>query len=649
MVSKRIVVFLLIIIFILVFFDTAIPSFAASASLHIDAPGTVAAGKIFYFTVSESADTEDAIGIVASNASKLAPYFKFSERDKGTHKFKIFMYKCGINFIKVYDLNNPDIYDICKINVTPGDLSSIDVMPLNVTVVSGRSVKFSFSFKDVFGNTMSMPEDTSIYVESTEQSAGGVYTGNGQFVFNGEGKCKIVVKSGETVGVANVYVVKNKKDFIYADLHISNGGPRENASYNIILKNGSKALKKGSIARVYFPYEIIFPCPCHKKIVGKDILFNGIPLSAPPLITVDGYNHIVQFTIPQTIKPFSKFSIIFQKSAGIKNPLLQATQLSVVFSEYRGIFFTNPVEIYNLIDTPSVYAFPSYTGRKSDFVFVFHTLDGFHLNGGDKIGIVFPFGSVLPKNPEASYISINNCKLPHTYNVSKWNSRTYIINLPFNIYSGQTIVIKVSKKIGIQLPCYEGFYDGGIIYNFDIKTVKSKPMYIKYKPLFDVSAHLPSTGNRTGIYSFSPEVSLSLASTYGYIANKIFYSLDNGHFVEYDAPFSIGEGKHIITYYAENTLGLHSAVKSIAVTVDLTPPKIIYEKSIKITENVSKVIFLSNEPLSKVTVNGWYTVCDFNGEFYVFMKSDVSSAFIDAEDLAGNETKGLINFNKSGN
>jgi len=64
---------------------------------------------------------------------------------------------------------------------------------------------------------------------------------------------------------------------------------------------------------------------------------------------------------------------------------------------------------------------------------VHFALNGYSLTKGDKIGISFPFGTFLPDNPDYRLITINGAHILQRVRIEKYNFRTYIIELPFDI------------------------------------------------------------------------------------------------------------------------------------------------------------------------------------------------------------------------
>jgi len=627
---------------------------SSTVRLKITGPSSVIAGEVYKVTVSIT-DSEGnpflskqiAVGVAATSGIDGIPvFFKFSKGNKGTRTFNVKFLKSGIAEIKVFDLNSPDVFAKYNVVVSPGPITSISVNPREITVYNGETYKFGVELSDTQGNISNDISSVNVEVDPLEGSAHGNYLGDGRFQFYGEGKCQVVFEKGTAFSSVNVFVVKDKRDFLFVNLKSDNFGFRVNSGYEITIKNGGKKIEKGNTIKLYFPVDVLFPCPCHKKILNTDILFNGKNLLQNPSLDCNGFWHILTFKSVSNVKPYETFTINVRKSAGILNPMRDKKFLVGVFvAPYSHIYYSNFQTIGNLIDTPKLYAFPSITARNADFVFVFHTLKGFKLEKGSPMGLVFPYGSILPDFPNASNFSINGYSLWKGSVITKWNKNTYVITLPFDLGPNQTVVINVSKNAGITLPPYEGYYNGGIIYDFSILTVRSTYLYVKYAPLMEVYSHLPeSHSSINGLYDFNPQISLNSVSTYGYVKTTIMYSVDNpDEFNVYEKPFTVkGEGTHIIQYYAVNTLGIKTSLHTLKLVIDTTPPAITLKEIVRVKGNKKKYVFSSSEVLSSVYVNGYYTICGLNKEFYAILPGKVDKLTVNATDLAGNTKKEIF-------
>ncbi|GEM_PF-2846009 len=624
---------------------------ARTYGIRIECPNKVVAGNVYNFTVSVT-DSEGnvidnskaALGFAYGEVEGLRSFYKMSEADHGVHTFRVKFLRSGLSVVKVFDLRNPGVFKECKINVLPGVPYSLILNPRNVTVYPGEEYAFDVKLFDKNGNAINDLSDVKMYVNRISDSASGIYKGNGVFKFFGKGQCQVVAVCDNAEVSSNVYITNSKEDFLKVRLSLTNHGFRHISSYTVDIRNGKKFIPSGSAVSLYFPVNVVFPCPCHKKILNTDITVDGVNLNVNPTLKCNGYWHILTVKMPVSVKSFGRFCITLKESATIMNPMREKSfSVGVKADPYDYIYYSNYVSVGNLIDTPSVYAFPAITHGNPDFVFVFHTKSGFYMKKGDPIGLVLPYGSELPDLPPANNFSVNGYDLWYKTVITKWNKRTYVLPLPFDIGPNETVVIKISKTAGILLPPYEGSYQCGIIYNFNIPTVKSHPLYIRYKPLLNVNAKLPPHISRIpNLYNFNPTITLTYDSTYGYISTNIYYSVDHSKFKLYSGKFEIkGDGRHDVRYFAENTLGIKSETKSFSLSVDTKPPEIKFFEVVRAGKKF-RIVFESDELLSSVYINGNYTVCGLNRKFYIFSESGSGKFEIVATDLAGNENREKI-------
>jgi hypothetical protein len=73
---------------------------------------------------------------------------------------------------------------------------------------------------------------------------------------------------------------------------------------------------------------------------------------------------------------------------------------------------------------------------------------------------------------------------------------------------------------------------------------------------------------------FGAEVELSLVSIDPISGtNQSYYRLDEGNWALFEAPFTVGEGRHVIGWYATDRAGNHGNYSSQAIDVDLSSPR----------------------------------------------------------------------------
>jgi len=99
------------------------------------------------------------------------------------------------------------------------------------------------------------------------------------------------------------------------------------------------------------------------------------------------------------------------------------------------------------------------------------------------------------------------------------------------------------------------------------------------------------------------------------------------------------EGTYAIRYKALDKWGITSVEREFVFSIDKTPPFFYLDKIEPVGNNKLRYLFKCSEPLSFVTINGFYTICGFDKTFYaIFEKGRFDLLKIQAIDLAGNET-----------
>jgi phosphoesterase family protein/PKD domain-containing protein len=86
------------------------------------------------------------------------------------------------------------------------------------------------------------------------------------------------------------------------------------------------------------------------------------------------------------------------------------------------------------------------------------------------------------------------------------------------------------------------------------------------------SGSLSGTAGQAGWYVSNVSASLTATDATSGVAN-ISYRLDSGSWAIYAAPLTLGEGRHVLSYYATDVAGLSGSVQSTNVSIDLTPPE----------------------------------------------------------------------------
>jgi hypothetical protein len=212
--------------------------------------------------------------------------------------------------------------------------------------------------------------------------------------------------------------------------------------------------------------------------------------------------------------------------------------------------------------------------------------------------------------------------------------------VPFDIEGDKDIWVIFNKQIGIKPPLGEKVVHGSVYIRFDISPVNSVPFFIDYVPFLEVEARSDKTPSLNNY--FNSNVILRLWSNSGIFNDEIsiFYSINGGNWIQYtDEILFDKEGTYSIRYKALDKWGVTSGEKKFDFIIDKTPPVFYLERMEQVGSNKVKYLFRCSEPLSFVTVNGFYTICGFNKTFYaIFERGRFDVLKVHAIDLAGNET-----------
>ncbi len=612
---------------------------ANSESFEIIAPQQVSAGMQFSFTIKTN-NLSQYTGISFSTNSERSQLPDNLLLAKGSESvfLKARFLNAGKYFLKAYSLKNPSHFAIALITVLPGDPQSGSIFPHYAGVMNGEFIKFETHIFDKYGNIVENLL-SSFSIESLSGNASGKFNGS-SFYATGSGECKIfLILDNIIVDEAYVFVYDKLSKAIKPDFTIEEPVTFLSSDYRINFVNAQEKILKGTKINIGFPKEFIMPCYCTRPITKNDIRINSRPLLSDPPKSEDTLFSYITLETPDDILQGESTTISISKDTLIQNPHEEgAYNVQLSIPQYEEPFFSNFVRVHNPITTPVFSASPSTGGETAEWI-VHFTLTGYSFNKGSKIGIVFPFGSLLPDYPDPYLITINGFHLLSGTKIEKYNFRTYIIELQFDRSDGSDLWIDFSKKIGIRLPLGERVLRGSVFVNFEMKQIDSQPFFVDYVPflLVERETEPPSSLNNY----FNKSVILRFKSYSSIIDNEvnILYTLNGSEWDSFSGEILLSkDGTYTLNYKAVGKWGLASEEKIFVFNIDKTPPLIGLDHIEPIGSDKLKYVFKSSEPLSFVTINGFYTVCGFDESFYViFEKGRFDSLKIDAKDLAGNE------------
>ena len=635
---KKGITLLLLLVLLMSFF---LPVTRASIkTFEIIAPRQVIAGAQFSFTLKLNKLSQDT-GISFSTDSERAqlPDNIMLPKDSGSIDLKASFIGAGQYFLKAYSLKNPSNYAVVEINVLPSDPQFGSIFPHYIGAREGDSVKFKTSVTDKYGNLITSITNT-FTVKTVSGNASVKFIGTGLYA-SGSGECEVhLLANNNILDLAEVLIYSKFSDVISSDFVVSNPLISCYSDFNIEFNNASKKILSGTNILIGFPNDFIMPCYCTRPITLNDINVNGKPILSNPPKTSDSVFTYLSISIPEEILPYEHVKIFISRDALIKNPREEGSYgLIMIIPQYDMPFFSDLALFHSPTTLPAFNPTPSIGGKEAEWK-IYFTLRGYSLKKGDEIGIAFPFGTILPDSPQPSYITINGIPLLKGTKVEKFNSRTYIISIPFDIDGEKDLWIIFARNIGIKLPLGEKVVHGAAYINFNIDPIDSLSFCVEYMPLIEIEAKTdkePSLNNH-----FNKNVLFSLWS-FSSISDdevSISYSINGSIWRQYsDEMLFDNEGTYAIRYKALDKWGITSVEREFVFSIDKTPPFFYLDKIEPVGNNKLRYLFKCSEPLSFVTINGFYTICGFDKTFYaIFEKGRFDLLKIQAIDLAGNET-----------
>ena len=335
------------------------------------------------------------------------------------------------------------------------------------------------------------------------------------------------------------------------------------AEYQIQFKTGIQGLLAPDDT-IHIVFDVGHQLP---SVINKqNVYINGLSLSADPI--VDG--KVISLKAGTSIQAGSTITIVFNKEAGIQNPMYAGTYKLKAFTSREMVLVESaPFEIVqnSTLKNLSVRVSPATISSIGYFTITLNLGPYGSLVEGDILYLTFP-DFILPKTIAPSTITINQVGLIRQIAIS---DKTIAIPVPMYIPDNATVSVIISEYANIMNPNKPG--DNYRISAFTSKEplpIISEPFTIE--PTIEVNYFLsPSQpdGNK-GYYRTVPTL-IFTANVIG----KIYYSIDGEADKVYQEPISIVKaGDHQVTYYCISALGSRSSKQLLHVKVDADAPKI---------------------------------------------------------------------------
>lgn len=328
---------------------------------------------------------------------------------------------------------------------------------------------------------------------------------------------------------------------------------------------------------VAFPAGFILP----SKVPSGAVTVGGVAATA----AVSGQNLVV--TVPMPVAASANVSVDITAAAGIRNAAGSASgyQLTVTTSADQLPVSSNNLAITaSVVTGVSVAVVPGVKGASAAYTFTFTTGLGGALGSGDTITLVLPAGFTVPasiddrtqvalKSPATATATVN----PASVTCSP-SARSIVLTLP----SGTTIAggstVSISLPAVITNPATGGAFTVKVSTSKETTPVDSASFTIYSNPISTLKVTPVSPDGKSGYYTSQPTFTLAVDGPSG-VTLSAFYRIDEaGAFLPYDVKTSpavkVPEGKHTVSFYAQDSLGNVESTHTQQFLVDLTDPVI---------------------------------------------------------------------------
>ncbi|MEM3581405.1 MAG: hypothetical protein QXQ64_09170, partial [Candidatus Bathyarchaeia archaeon] len=392
---------------------------------------------------------------------------------------------------------------------------------------------------------------------------------------------------------------------------------------------------------VAFPQEALVSSA---TIDASKILVNGKPSSKAVLS-----NNNLIITVPVSILANATVEVSISKDIGIKTPssagsyklgISTSKDLNVIYSTFS-ITNTTLSDVYVIV-------VPSIVNEVSSFTIQFSTGSQGALGLGDYVKIRFPEEFYLPGSIDKNSVTLNGL-VPNALSFSA-QEHALLVYLPNGLVIGgnSKVICVISSSVGIKNPS-----SASDSYYLEVSTskeqtsIKSNNFSIYGSPTTSLIITPSDPDGRNGFYVTKPTITFKANDIPG-LTITIYYKIDQGNFVPFTSPFSLGDGEHTITFYSKTSTGQTEPMKSKTIKVDTTPPVINVIQPKEGETFVQNPIKLSGytEPGSTITINNQVLSVDESGNFSadIIANEGKNEVEIFATDKSGNTSKMVVSF-----
>ena len=352
-----------------------------------------------------------------------------------------------------------------------------------------------------------------------------------------------------------------------------------NADYRFSFTSSQTgSLSTSSTISITFPAGFVIPA----VLPAGTVQVGGISTTCSVL------GQTITIRCPSPVSAGQALQVFISRQAGIRNATAVAgtTFFSVVTSSDALAVQSAPVTLNaSTVQPATVVLTPAVKNSAADVSVRFVVGAGGTLQPGDTITMVFPAGFSLSGAISSGVASVRvpadgATSVPVSAVSVSSASRTISITLPGGtaVPASGSILILLPAAAGIRTPSIGGDYSLMVSTARETTPVASSPFTVFANPVSTLVLTPQAPDGKAGAYLTQPSFTLSVDGPAG-ITLSAFYRIDDaGAYVPYDikagSSVKVPEGRHSVSYYAQDSLGNVEPTRTQQFLVDLTDPVI---------------------------------------------------------------------------
>ena len=404
------------------------------------------------------------------------------------------------------------------------------------------------------------------------------------------------------------------------------------AEYRVSFNTSNHGSLQSGTDRVSIVFPAGFALPA--SITSGFVKLNGAIAGA----TVAGQTLTV--TLPAAVSVSGTVLIVIDQAAGIRNgPASPAGYQLTVTTTADQLPVQTPAFAVSasVISSVAVSAVPAVKGATAAYTVSFATGAGGALGAGDTISLFLPYVFTVPSAIDRTQVSIRTpataaSGIQPASVLPTPSSQSIVLTLPSGSSIAAGASVAVSLPAVITNPTAGGAFTVKVSTSKETTAVDSVSFTIYNNPVSTLSITPVTLDGRAGYYISQPSFTLGVDGPASVTLSAFYRIDDTGAFLPYDLKTSpsvkVPEGKHTVSYYAQDSLGNVEPTRSQQVLVDLTDPVITVaspaEKSVVVQSSMNVLGRVSALDLAglRLSVAGKDVPVSADGAFSAFVTLD---------------------------